>query len=366
MPEVMSDYINFADACQQNAPPHEFSIACFRIDGQPRCDPGFQNCWSAQSDGPALQTLAILDSYQSLDAATKATARTVIERNLRYLLNPSADNDPPNVPGYQSKTDSPWEEEYGYSFYARAVQLKCLRATKDHPYDITVPANLDDAIAWLAGKVSAHWTGEYYATFEPGTAIDPAPADKHRAPYDPNSDILMACLYGAVAVTDERLLATAAAIRDVYTDPTTGYPINQDDEKLGYGPLIGRYPGDYYDGDVNDSPTNKDHPWILCSCNLAEIYCRLATAIEQGAPIPTDPMLERFYEQIQLPSPPDEQAAITSLRGAGGRILRAVIYHSDNLELSEQLDQSTGFQKSVSNLTWSYAAFLSVVRACAT
>ena len=44
-------------------------------------------------------------------------------------------------------------------------------------------------------------------------------------------------------------------------------------------------------------------------------------------------------------------------------MLRAVIYHSDNLELSEQFDGVSGYEKSVRNLTWSYAAFLSAVRA---
>jgi hypothetical protein len=35
----------------------------------------------------------------------------------------------------------------------------------------------------------------------------------------------------------------------------------------------------------------------------------------------------------------------------------------DPLALSEQFDATTGFEKSVRNLTWSYAAFLSAVRA---
>lgn len=115
---------------------------------------------------------------------------------------------------------------------------------------------------------------------------------------------------------------------------------------------------------MKDSPTNKDHPWILCSCNLAEIHYRLASAIENdNAVLPSGPLVEQFYEQIELPANPGPQAAITALRAAADSILHAVVYHSDNLELSEQLDQKTGFQKSVSNLTWSYAAFLSAVRA---
>ena len=42
---------------------------------------------------------------------------------------------------------------------------------------------------------------------------------------------------------------------------------------------------------------------------------------------------------------------------------QAVIFHSDNLELSEQFDAATGYEKSVSNLSWSYASFLSAIRA---
>ena len=44
-------------------------------------------------------------------------------------------------------------------------------------------------------------------------------------------------------------------------------------------------------------------------------------------------------------------------------MLQAIVYHSDHLELSEQFDASTGYEKSVRNLTWSYAAFLSAMRA---
>jgi hypothetical protein len=54
---------------------------------------------------------------------------------------------------------------------------------------------------------------------------------------------------------------------------------------------------------------------------------------------------------------------ISKLQDAGDGMLAAVIYHSDHLELSEQFDGVTGYEKSVKNLTWSYAAFLSAVRA---
>lgn len=363
--ERMIDYITFADACQRSAPPHEFCIACFRINGQPRCDADYQNCWSAQSDGPALQTLAILGYYENLDGGVKTAARTVMERNLQFLLNPSDDNEPKGAPGYKAMTFSPWEEEKGYSFFARAAQLKCLLAIQKQPLDLTVPDGLDDAVTWLDGQLDEHWDDPngYYCTFEPGTPVTPPPAEKHRDPYDPNSDVLMACIYGAVAVTEPKLLATAAKVRAVYDNKESGYPVNQTDHDLGYGPLVGRYPGDYYDGDVKDAPGNKDHPWALCSCNLAEIYYRLASVIENdNTALPTGQLVDQFYAQIDLPANPDPQDAIGALRAAGDSILNAVVFHSDNLELSEQFDQTTGFEKSVSNLTWSYAAFLSAVR----
>ena len=44
-------------------------------------------------------------------------------------------------------------------------------------------------------------------------------------------------------------------------------------------------------------------------------------------------------------------------------MLQAVVFHSDHFELSEQFDASSGFEKSVSNLSWSYASFLSALRA---
>jgi len=56
-------------------------------------------------------------------------------------------------------------------------------------------------------------------------------------------------------------------------------------------------------------------------------------------------------------------AAATELRAVGDQMLQAIIFHCDNLELSEQFDASTGYEKSVSNLSWSYALFLSAVRA---
>ena len=102
----------------------------------------------------------------------------------------------------------------------------------------------------------------------------PVPTD-YRAPYDPNIDIVQAAVYGAESVTDPRLLATAALLRAQWADPSSPYfyPINGADAAQGLGPLLGRYPGDVYDGDTD--ALVGDHPWALTTANFAELYYRV-------------------------------------------------------------------------------------------
>ena len=306
----------------------------------------FRDGWSDQTDGPALQTLAILALHGQLDDPTKAVANAVITANLNFLEN-----------AYQGKTVNLWEEEYGYSFFARAVQLTCFQEITANTLGIPVPGWLATAIPWLQNVLQEHWNanGGYYQS------LIPAPDDK--APYDPNSDIVMAAIYGAVAVTDTKLLATAALLHNQWDHASSPYyyPINGADHQRGIGPMMGRYPGDTYDGD-ND-PSEIDHPWAVCTCNFAELYYRLANEITAAGAIPLDTNSAEFFNQVGVTASSTPAAAANELRAAGDQMLQAIIFHSDHLELSEQFDAHTGYEKSVSNLSWSYASFLSAVRA---
>ncbi len=190
----------------------------------------------------------------------------------------------------------------------------------------------------------------------------PVPAG-YRAPYDPNIDVVQAAIYGAESVTDPRLLATAAQLRAQWADPASKYcyPINTADAPRGLGPLLGRYPGDVYDGDTSDQV--GDHPWALSTANFAELYYRLAARIASSRTVPADSLSGSFLSQVGVTAATDPASAATALKAAGDAMLQAVVYHSDHFELSEQFDAVTGFEKSVANLSWSYAAFLSAVRA---
>ena len=337
--QPLIDYVLFAQTCQTHATP-TMAHACFAIGGQSRP-------WSEQNDGPALQTLAILQAFPQLDTPTQATARNVIGANINYLLGGS----PPN---YQDPTTNLWEEHSGLSFFARAVQLRCFQAITSNTYGITVPQATAAAITWLQNALQTHWNGTYYISI-----LDPQPSQ-----YDPNIDIVLASVYGAIPYTDTKLLATAALLRNQWANSSssTYYPINGADlQSLGYGPMLGRYPGDIYDGD-NDT-SGVGHPWALCTGAFAELYYGLANAITTTQTVPFDNLSANFFSQIGVEASTPLSGAVTSLQKAGDAMLFAVIQHSDNLELSEQFDRTTGYEKSVSDLTWSYAAFLSAVRA---
>ena len=334
--QPLVDYVLFAQACQESG--GDFDRGSYLIDATPRN-------WSDQSDGPALQTLALLQLYSQLDEPTQAIASALITANLNFLAE-----------AYQGTTTNLWEEETGASFFARSVQLRCFQAVTANSSGIGVPGWLSTAIGWLGSALAGHWNGQYYQS------VLPVPADS-RAPYDPNTDIVMAAVYGAAAFTDTKMLATAAQLRTQWADPSSPYyyPINGAGQPRGIGPLLGRYPGDTYDGD-NDAP-GIDHPWAVSTANFAELYYRLANVITTTGSVPFDDLSAGFFGQagVQASATPADAAA--ALRASGDQMLRAIVFHSDHLELSEQFDARTGYEKSVANLSWSYASYLSAVRA---
>ena len=110
-------------------------------------------------------------------------------------------------------------------------------------------------------------------------------------------------------------------------------------------------------------PNEVGHPWVPCTANFAELYYRLATAIRDQRAVPLDALSAPFFSPLGIDATTPFTDAADLLDAAGDQMLAALIFHSDHLELSEQLDRTTGYEKSVANLTWSYAAFLSAVRA---
>ena len=129
--------------------------------------------------------------------------------------------------------------------------------------------------------------------------------------------------------------------------------------------MVGRYPGDTYDGDMQEQP-NEGHPWAICTANFAQLYYLVAKEFQNGTGPAWDGLTAAFFTQVGL----DEatvnaggQAVADALIAAADKMLRAIMFHSAEGHISEQFDKVTGYEKSVEDLTWSYAAFMSAVRA---
>jgi len=305
--QELIDYVVFSKTCQTSGTQgNHFARASFLINGQMRD-------WSDQNDGPALQTLAILGGYPNLDAATQTIAKEVIGANIAFLLN-----------NYQNPTFNLWEEHQGQSFFARSVQLECFQAIQKAPFGIAPPAGVAAAIAFLMAQLPQHWNGTTYMSMLPQIQG-----------YDTNIDIVCAAVYGAIPYTDTKLLASAAQLRKQWADSASPdkYPINLADSARNLGPLMGRYPGDMYDGDMGNQSTG-DHPWALCTANFAELYYGLANLIAAGTAVPLDALSTEFFAQIGVNSSTSSANVVQALNNAGDAMIQAIIYHSDHLELS--------------------------------
>jgi glucoamylase len=303
-----------------------------------------------------LQSITILAAFDQLDPGSQKLAIDLVNSNTAFLLDV-----------YKDPTTNLWEEHSGFSFFARSAQLRCFEEIQASTVaDIDKPAELRPAIKWLSQALAGHWDGSKYVSLmaDPGNGTPPSPQNPVVSGYDPNIDIVQSAVYGAIPVTDTKLLATAAQLRSQWEEGGIAfYPINKaDKENFGIGPLFGRYPGDVYDGDTAH-PVLGGHPWALSTCNVAELHYRLAAEIRSSRKVPLDNLSAPFFAQSGIDSSTAPAAAAAALVATGDAMVRAVVYHSDHLELSEQFDGTTGYERSVRNLTWSYAAYLSAARA---
>ena len=341
---LLADYVFFASTCQRG------SGGQARRSTRPRAT---QRGRADESDGPALRVLTVLQGFAALDSQAQLVAKDVIAADLGYLLGNNR---------YQSPTVTLWEDTYGQSIFARAVQLRCLNQViaVGPGLGIAVPSTAAAAASWLHQQLPLHWSGtaNCYLSVLGAERLSGDP----EAIYDPSIDPVLACVYGdGIACTDPRLLSTAALVRAQWgPGGVAGYPINVSDAAQGIGPLLGRYLGDEYDGLSLTSDTGHPGP---CAPVRSPSSTTSWPAINGGTAVPADPLATAFLTQVGVNVTTPGLEVVTALRAAGDSMLNAVIYHSNSFELSEQFDQATGYEKSVSNLTWSYAAFLSAVAA---
>ncbi|KAJ3354961.1 Glucoamylase, intracellular sporulation-specific [Allomyces javanicus] len=168
---------------------------------------------------------------------------------------------------------------------------------------------------------------------------------------------------GVLAVDDDRVLATAAALAEHHRRV---FAINHR-VRPDLPPAIGRYEEDQFMG---------GNPWFLCTLAMAELHFRVAVRIARDGFVAITSRSVAFF--TALPTAPlagfgpgtvkksDAQfAAILEglLERGDGFLVRARVHMGEGGRMDEQIDRWTGKMRSAKDLTWSYAAFITAANA---
>jgi glucoamylase len=261
-----------------------------------------------QHDGAALEAIVAMRLWPNAAPAMRMPLTELIRRDLDYAA---------------TRLDAPcydiWEEEIGLHYYPRLQQFTALNSGAGWIATQGDTARADTyraAANTLAPVLDGFWSAEksfYQSRMSPPDAPNLKALDM---------SVILAvlhagCARGPHSVADERMRATLARIERHFA---SAYPLNRGRAATF---AFGRYPGDrYYDGNA----------WYLCSFAVAEFAYRRAALLRDA----------------------DELAR-------GDAVLDAVRVHiPESGELSEQFHPETGAQLSARNLTWSYAAFITM------
>lgn len=344
----------------------------YHVNGSP-----YTGDWGRpQDDGPALRALVLLQLARILDTRgenafvdrhlydASLTRHTAIKSDLEYVSH-----------GWRFPSVDLWEEVRGRHFYTRMVQCRALRAGVEFARgrgDIFAADWYGAQAVLLERELERHWdvsAGIIRAT------VDGEGAERKASELD--AAVILGALHGGAdgapfSVTDDRILATAERLRDtcerLYPVNGRGFPAT----------VIGRYPEDRFDP-LEDPAVSRGNGWVLATCAFAELHYRAATALATAAEIRITPLNASFFNaalrtadaslrvfpgETFVATSPKFNALIAGLAAGGDAYLKRVHIHANaDGSLSEQIHRDTGHMHAAPHLTWSYAAYLSAVRA---
>ncbi|KAE8373317.1 Six-hairpin glycosidase-like protein [Aspergillus bertholletiae] len=311
----------------------------------------FTDAWGRpQRDGPALRASALIAYGNSLIANDK---QALVKSNIWPIVQ----NDLAYVGQYWNQTTFDlWEEVQGTSFFTTAVQHKALVEG-----DAFAKALGEECTACsVAPQILCH-----LQDFWDGAAVVSNLANNGRTGLDANSLLGSIHTFDPAAACDDttfqpcssRALSNHKRVVDSFRSI---YSINSG-RAAGQAAAVGRYSEDSYQG---------GNPWYLTTLVAAELlYDALYQWDKQGQVEVTEASLPFFQDlagNVTTGTFAKSSSAYTSLTSAvktyaDGFISVVQQYTPDDGALAEQYSRDTGDPVSASNLTWSYAAFLSAV-----
>ncbi|KAF2680684.1 carbohydrate-binding module family 20 protein [Lentithecium fluviatile CBS 122367] len=323
--------------------------------GEPKYEPdgtAFTGDWGRpQRDGPALRATALIAYGRWLQSNGYSDAAT-------NIVWPIVKNDLTYVAQYWNQTGFDlWEEVKGSSFFTTAAQHRALVEGSAFAASVgSSCASCDSQAPQALCLLQQYWNGQYIVS---NINVNIARTGK-----DANSILSSLHTFDPSAGCDDttfqpcspRMLANHKAVTDSFRSV---YSINSG-IAASTGVAVGRYSEDvYYNG----------NPWYLATLAAAEqLYSALYQYNKAGSITITSTSLS-FWKAIYssaatgtYASGSSTYSALTSAMKtyADGYVAIVEKYTPSNGGLAEQFDRNNGAPLSAVDLTWSYAAFLTM------
>jgi glucoamylase len=287
--------------------------------GEPKyninCTP-FNGEWGRpQNDGPALRGIMlfkIIELFQyKYDIIIQNMITPIIIKDLHYLIK-----------NYKKVSFDLWEENKGWHFYTRMVQLKFFKDSikyYKHLQDSIDLNDINDCFAQLSSDIQDHICDTHIiSSFDDNGTIT-----KHHDA----ANILAFCHIDY----DEDILKIVPL---EYVNETCDNLINSFRKKYNHDELnlIGRYADDkYYDG----------HVWVLCSLALGQIYIEMYK--------------RRNIVKYSSPMHRSKSNPNNNYIEISNGILERILTLDPNLILPEQFNPINSNYYSAKKLTWNYS-----------
>lgn len=317
----------------------------FEVDGS-----GFTGAWGRpQRDGPALRATALIAYSRYL--LTNSGTSTVTN-----VIWPIVSNDLNYVGQYWNQTTFDlWEETDGSSFFTTAVQHRALVEGNALATQIgkTCPGCVSQAPQILC-FLQGYWNGQY--------VLANINENNGRSSKDVNT------ILGSIHTFDPSASCDASTFQPCSDKALANHKVTTDSFRSvfainsgiaeGLAVAVGRYPEDVYQG---------GNPWYLANLAAAEqLYDALYQWSKNGSLTITTTSLAFFRDlssSVATGTYASSSSTYTTLTAAiktyaDGYMSIVEQYTPSGGGLAEQFSRTNGTPLSATDLTWSYAAFL--------
>jgi glucoamylase len=323
----------------------------FLVDGT-----RFNGAWGRpQRDGPALRAIALM-TYSNWLIKNGGSAGF---KEAKTVIWPIISNDLSYVGQYWNNTGFDlWEETLGSSFFTIQNQHRSLVEGAQLAHDLGVTCTGCDQAPEVLCFLQSFWNGNY--------TVANINVDNGRTGLDGNTILGPIAIFDIDAYCDSptlqpchsQSLANFKVLMDTFRDL---YPINAGIPE-GKGVAVGRYPEDVYYG---------GNPWYLITTAAAEFLYDAVAQWKARHNLYVDSTSLAFFKDL-YPAVTIRKYDSGNANSPFAQIMDAVTAYADsfvevaekyipsNGSLSEQFNRTTGMPMSAYDLTWSFAAFVTM------